>query len=65
MPEMAYKDPENTILLETTKGNVVIDSTLIWHPAMSSVSRNWHVKAPMMASYSIASSMVSWPRPAT
>ncbi|MGO4451964.1 peptidylprolyl isomerase, partial [Phyllobacterium sp. TAF24] len=22
---MAYKDPENTILLETTKGNVVIE----------------------------------------
>lgn len=59
------KDPENTVILETTKGKVVISLFLIWPPAMSHASRNWPAKAPMMAWFSTASFPISWPRLAT
>lgn len=51
---MAYKDPENTLVLETTKGNVVLELYRISHRAMSRASRNWHAKALMTALSSIA-----------
>ncbi len=59
------KDPENTIVMETTKGKVVIQLLPDLAPATSRASRNWPAKAPMTASSSIASSKISWPRPAT
>jgi hypothetical protein len=38
------KDPENTIILETTKGKVVIQLLPRWRLSTSPASRNWPAK---------------------
>ncbi len=57
-------DPENTMILETTKGRVVIAMRPDLAPAMSTTSRSSSARASMTASSSTASSTASWPRPA-
>ena len=59
------KDRENALIVETTKGNVVIEMFPDLALAMSPASRNWRAKAPMTAWCSIASSTASWRRPET
>lgn len=56
------KDPENTIIMETTTGKVVIQLLPKLLRATLPVSRNWYRKALTTASCSTASSKTSWPR---
>jgi hypothetical protein len=60
------KDPENTLIMETTKGKVVIELL----PSLAPEPRQAHqgtgrASRPMTVSCSTASSKASWPRPAT
>ena len=57
-------DPENTLIIETTKGSVVIALRPTSRPSTSSASRSWRAKASTTASSSTASSTASWRRPA-
>jgi hypothetical protein len=59
------KDPENTLVVETTQGTMTIEMLPDLAPGTSRGSRNWPGKAPMTASCSTASSRASWRRPAT
>ncbi len=43
------KDPENTLIMETTKGKVVISLLPDLAPATLPASRNWLAKKPMTA----------------
>ncbi len=59
------KDRENALIMETTKGKVVIELFPDLAPGHVARIKNWPAKAPMTAWSSTASSKASWRRPAT
>ena len=62
---MAELDPENTLVLETTKGKATSRSAPTSRPTTWRGSRSWRARASTTGRRSTASSTASWRRAAT